>query len=108
MKTKEIENIPYKERKDFVLKSCLMYGKIIKQREYLKRFKGNINLNNIDTISLFENILELLNRDECLIIQNDFIKGEEYSNWYLDHWSKSTYYKYKHEAINKLIYLLFS
>ncbi|NQZ66138.1 MAG: hypothetical protein HRT99_02895 [Mycoplasmatales bacterium] len=103
----QIENIPYKERKDFVLKICLMYAKMIKQKEYMKRFDLKIKWGDIGGISLFENILELLTRDECMIIKKDFIKNDEYSNWYLDYWSKTTYYKYKNEAMNKLIYLLF-
>ena len=107
---KYLQSIPYKERKQFVNLVCLMYRKIQKQESSFKRLHGNKNfsLEKYDVISMFEMILTTLSQVESLIIKKDFLDEKEYTNWYLDHWSKSTYYKHKHEAINKFIYLLFS
>ncbi len=103
----DIDKIPYKEKKEFVLKSCLLYGKMLKQKQHMNRYDKEAKWYNLDGVSMFENILDLLTQNENLIIKNDFIKNIEYTNLYLDHWCKTTYYKYKNDAINKFIYLLF-
>lgn len=110
MNKTNINDISFIQKKNFVKQSCLMYNKIKKTRETLKRFNGEkkYDLGKFDPISLFENILQLLDRNEKLIIEKDFIGEPERSNWYLDYWSKSSYYKYKNDAVDKFLNLLFS
>ena len=110
MEIKQINEIPYPERKGFVKQSCLIFKKVKTTRNKFAALKGydEYKLLELDPESIFERIMKLLDQDERLIIENDFLDKSERTNWYLDYWSKSSYYKYKHEAINKFIYLLFS
>lgn len=109
--TKEtIEKIPFMERKHFVQNACLMYRKMIKAKDKLLLLSNSnkLNMSKFNGISLFEEIISLLNKDEALVIKKDFMDTDYKGEWYLDHWCKTSYYKIKHEAVNKFIYLLFS
>ena len=102
------EVIPFMEIKYYVEQTCLMYLKLKETGKAIKKLNKNMDLNKFDTVSIFENIIKLLTDEEALIIKNDFIKERGNANWYLNHWCKSSYYKYKHDAINKFLYLFFS
>lgn len=106
----EIEKIPYTEKKALLANTCLMYKKLKSTEESFKKFefKEEWDLNKYDAVSIFEKITKLLNEDEYIILKNDFINVKQDRNWYLDYWSKSSYYKYKHETIDKFLYLFFS
>lgn len=48
-----------------------------------------------------------LTRAQAQIIERDFIK-EAKPDWWMDYYSKSTYYRYKHEAVDRILWLLYS
>ena len=110
MTKNKILDIPFMDKKNYVMQTCLMYKKLKDTRENYeeKEFEKDFNLKKYDPISLFEKIIKMLSTDEELIIRKEFLERNGSSNWYLDYWSKSSYYKYKHEAINKFLMLFFS
>lgn len=110
----QISKIPFKEKKQLVSEACLMYKKLrnitsmqITQASSISDSLRSTNLQNIKALSMFEMILELLNNDENIIIENEFIKHRD-PTWYEEKWSKTTYYKIKHQAIDQFIFLLFA
>ena len=111
-----ISAIPYAEKKILVFESCLMYRKLFKTNKLLDEKKKSLKLNDsaqieswktLKSISIFETIISLLEPELGLIIENDFIKLRN-QNWYNDYWSKSTYYKLKHQAIDQFIFLFYA
>ena len=108
----DIGKIPLKEKKLLVSEACLMFQKLKKTSQLNKNMLisdklKQKNILNIKSLSIFETILSLLSEDEVRIIQNDFIKKKK-SDWYQDHWSKTTYYKIKNRSIDRFIFLLFA
>ena len=110
----QIEKIPFKDKKMLVHEACLMYKKL----KQLVRMSGNFknsapidlreqNLKNFESFSMFETILGLLSPEQNIVIENEFLKNRE-ATWYEEKWSKSTYYKIKHQTVDQFIYLLFS
>ncbi len=53
-------------------------------------------------ISNFEHILSQLTFMERQVIEHDFIRRVD-SNWFDEYFSKATYYKYKHKAIDQFV-----
>lgn len=112
-----ITNLTYREKKMFVSRACLMYKKIKNSKILLEaKFKHANILNdsqakqemlNLRTMSLFDTILSLLSKELLLIIEQDFININQDPRWYLNHWSKTTYYKLKHEAINQFLFMFY-
>ncbi len=117
MNIDNITNLTYREKKMFVSRACLMYKKIknsknlleakIKHAHVLHDSNTTNEMLNLKTMSLFDTILSLLNKDLLLIIKQDFINIDKDPRWYLRHWSKTTYYKLKHEAINQFLFMFY-
>lgn len=110
----QINKIPFKEKKTLVQEACLMYKKIktsaamIRERgETLSEATRKKSLDNFKGLSIFETVMGLLNPEEYLIIKNEFLSSTD-SLWYLNKWSKTTYYKIKHKAVDQFIYLLYA
>lgn len=113
-----INSISYRDKKILVSRACLMYRKIkssknlievkLKHANILNDIEKSSTMLNLKTMSIFDTILNLLERDLHLIISEDFIDINPDSKWYLKHWSKTTYYKLKHEAVNQFLFMLFA
>ncbi|WP_127942862.1 MULTISPECIES: MG284/MPN403 family protein [unclassified Mycoplasma] len=118
MSIESINKIPYRDKKLLITKVCLMFKKIKNAHNiYETKFKHSNNLSdsmrkqnllNIKTMSIFETILSLLRRDYVQILEKDFIEVDPNPHWYLQHWSKTTYYKLKHEAIDQFLFMLYA
>lgn len=50
----------------------------------------------------YHKILSIIDADSRRILENDFINVKE-PGWYLDYYSKSTYYRLKNIALNRFI-----
>lgn len=110
----QIEKIPFKDKKMLVHEACLMYKKLKQMVRMSGKLKESMPINlreqslkNFETFSIFETILGLLGPEQSIVIENEFLKNRE-TRWYEEKWSKSTYYKIKHQTVDQFIYLLFS
>ena len=110
MNEEYFKKIPFSKKKEFVENICLIYLKIkLVKKQFLKYKKSNnFSLDKFNGISVFDNILNLMNKNEKLIINNDFLDINCNTHWYLEHWCKATYYKFKHQTLNKFLFLFFS
>ncbi len=117
MKINEIRDIPWKEKTFLVTEACLMYKKLISSKEMVKKQEEITKLSdaikfgsleNLRSLSIFETILGLLKSEYSKIIKTEYIQTYHEFQWYLNHWSKTTYYKLKHEAIDQFLYLLYA
>lgn len=112
----EIGQIPYKEKKLLVSEACAMYRKLKNTEKIFRNKSLNAsdvvkakNLINIKSTSIFDIILGLLSKEHFEVIQNDFINSEIIpSNWYEEKYSKTTFYKIKHDALNHFLFLIFA
>ncbi|WP_027120573.1 MG284/MPN403 family protein [Mycoplasmopsis lipofaciens] len=68
---------------------------------------ANLDLNKKITLPLnkLNKVLRLLSKNSLLIIRNDFINKYKSKNWFEQYFSKTTYYKYKREALEEFLYL---
>ena len=89
-----MKKIPYTIRKKYLMDTCKIYKK-------LKKEKDNGLIRN------FKHALEELDRNELLIIENDFIKRERDREWYKNYWSANQYYKYKRRMTENFLNTLF-
>lgn len=108
---KETNKLSFVEKTKLVKDACQIY----------KRYKMmNINTNpdrtsvnklkeklaevkNIKFLSIFDQVLNLLIPTSYLIIYNDYIAENKRGNWRDLYFSKTTYYKRKHEAVDEFI-----
>lgn len=111
----EISKIPFKEKKLLVAEACLMYRKLKQVSKQLEETEVELsdvvrmgNLQNIKSLSMFETIMGLLEPDHAFIIESEFLNNEKTRETIGHKWSKSTYYKAKHGAIDNFIFLLFA
>ncbi|MGL5205809.1 MAG: MG284/MPN403 family protein [Metamycoplasmataceae bacterium] len=114
MKLEEIELIPLSKKKIIVREMCLLYkklkllevnhknGELLMDENRIKQNKMEIN----KTKSVFESILELLDQNQQLIIDKEFMNKK--NDWSEDYWSRSTFYKRKNDAINTFIFYLYA
>ncbi len=63
-------------------------------------------INLLKSKSIFESIFELLDKNQQLIIDKEFMNKKE--DWSEDYWSKSTFYKRKNDAINTFLFYLYA
>ncbi|MGL6125351.1 MAG: MG284/MPN403 family protein [Metamycoplasmataceae bacterium] len=114
MKIEEIELIPLSKKKIIVKEMCLLYKKLklleVNQKNGEKLMNENkIKENKIEILkskSVFESILELLDQNQKLIIDKEFMNKKE--DWSEDYWSRSTFYKRKNDAINTFLFYLYA
>jgi hypothetical protein len=78
MKEEYFKNISFNEKKDFVKNSCLIYLKIKLNKKHFVRFNNGkkIKLKKFNGISMFENILNLMNKNQKLILKNEFLEKD--------------------------------
>ena len=115
MKIEEIELIPLSKKKIIVKEMCFLYKKLklleINQKNGKKLMDENKiqeqKMNILKSKSIFESILELLDKNQQLIIKKEFLDNIK-EDWSDDYWSKSTFYKRKHEAINRFLFYLYA
>ena len=100
-------NLNFKDKSNFVYQACQMYVKVRSSITIFEK-QGIKTRKNIKFTSMFEGVISLLNEEEKVVYKNDFLDEKENSNWYLSYWSKSTYYKKKHEFVEKFISSFFS
>lgn len=65
------------------------------------------HMSNIKTLSMFEMIISLLHPNHAWIIEQEFLNDRPYYE-HQEKWSKTTYYRIKHEAIDQFVFLMFS
>ncbi len=113
-----LQDIPYKDKKALVMAACQMYKRLYAIKGFIneKKTGGQLSLNDkivdagresFKSISLFETLIGLLNVDHALIIKKDFIDDKHDEKWYENHWSKTTYYKIKKEALDAFLFLFY-
>ncbi|AHA41144.1 Uncharacterised protein (plasmid) [Mesomycoplasma hyorhinis] len=56
-------------------------------------------------LSTIERILKLLDPHHVIILQKEFLETDK--NWKDNYWSKTTYYKKVHQAIDQFLYFLY-
>ncbi|MCK5807334.1 MAG: hypothetical protein KAG91_02985 [Mycoplasmataceae bacterium] len=100
-------DLNFRDKSNFVYQACQMYIKVKKTTPIFKQ-KGIRVRKNIKFTSMFEGVISLLSVSEKAVYINDFLDEKENSDWYLSYWSKSTYYKKKHEFVEKFISSFFS
>jgi len=66
----------------------------------------DIDENTHRLVRIIDGALEMLNKDYRLIINNDYIDKHFDSNWWKDYYSRTTYYRYKGNAVEELIHIL--
>lgn len=109
MNYNNLERIPYREKKFLVKEACMMYKKL-KLTDMINSSSlsdAELGLQGKKHLSIFTSILGMLTKDEKEIIIRDFINPDN-PQWYVDTYSKSTYYKLKHQAINNFLFLLYA
>ncbi len=115
MKIEEIELIPLSNKKIIVKEMCNLYKKLqlleINQKNAKRLMTENknqqIKTEILKSKSIFEAILELLDKNQQLIIKNEFLNKRN-MEWSEDYWSKTTFYKLKNKAINVFIFYLYA
>ncbi|MBN0970821.1 hypothetical protein [Mycoplasma phocoeninasale] len=88
-----IKKLSLQQKRDFITKYC-MYVKM--KNEVSKK---NNDPSKINKTSL-EIFLDSINNDYKKIFIEDFIINNPDSEWYLNNWSKNSYYKKLHFVIN--------
>lgn len=110
-------NISYKEKKVLVTMVCQMYKRLNAIKEFVKGKNDfdeqglndrivELGKEHFKSSSLFETMIGLLRADHALIIKNEFIETME-SEWYEQHWSRTTYFNLKKAAIDAFLFLLY-
>lgn len=115
MKVVDISQIPYKEKKDFLNNLFLMYRKFFISDRLMTKFSSNLTSQAVSLthqairqeLSLFSTMLEILHPDQRMILQREFLDKESNSLWYEEYWSKSMYYKLKHEAVDRILLMMY-
>lgn len=115
MELEHIKKIKFSSKKNLINNICNVYVDIKKQEKFfeLNKFKTNNELleikkmNNMKDISFFEIALNHLNKWDKKIITKEFIEKKK-ENWFLDYWSRSSFYKKYHDAVDNFIYILYS
>ncbi|AWX43008.1 hypothetical protein DK849_02020 [Metamycoplasma cloacale] len=84
---KYVFNMNLNEKRKFILNFCKFYkienlNKIDKSKDYLEIF------------------INSLTKDEQKVFLENFIFNNKDSYWYLNYWSKTTYYKLLHLVVN--------
>lgn len=106
MNIKELSN---KDKREVVKKLFNTYIKLKAKKMTIKKInelKNSKNQIDISQLSIFESILSVMNRDELLVLEKEYIDTEN-KLWWHDYFSKSTFYKIKNRAITNLLYLVY-
>ena len=80
-----------------------------KSDHYESKLNDSVYVNimeNKKVVSIFETIISLMDPAESMIIEKDFINPGS-SSWHDKLWSKTTYYKLKHRAVDIFLSLMY-
>ncbi|UUD36946.1 Uncharacterised protein [Mycoplasmopsis californica] len=111
-----IKKLDFTSKKNLVKDACKLYKRVKGVQlsdEVLKRYntsaKNTLELNKTMKVkSIFEQILNLLSPTSYMIIDNLFLKEhEEKEKWIDQYFSKTTFYKRQHEAIDEFLDYLY-
>lgn len=103
----DINKIPFKDRRRVTTFCFDMYKKM--KNVVITIAKGEDKIAVQKNLSVFEAILSHLSEEHRLIIEKDFINVDNRKpHWSQEIWSKSTYYKFKNEAMNAFLLLLYA
>lgn len=83
--------------------------KIHVQNDCFARFNETSACNNGNYTQYIECVdlaLNALDKEERIIIENDYFKGDDYIFWWLSFYSRSSYYRKKKTALIKFLDLL--
>lgn len=87
-----IDYMTVKEKKTFYQGVDKKYDSYIQSKDELKQF-----------ITTFDMILDQLSKDSYMIIYHDFVIKKE-KNWWLEYYSRSTYYRLKTRAMEEVLF----
>lgn len=107
--------LTFKEKKQLLQNACFFYKKVkqiktiinLKARGTKKETNPKIDEYDEMNKSIFEHILENLEPVYSLIITKVFLEKPKEETWYMDYFSKSTFYKRQHEAIDEFINMFY-
>lgn len=118
MKIKNIEDMPFKDKCKIILTIVKEYNRartyiIGIDKETLNYVRDSKSFDpdtyfkkeQISLIAMVNSVYGLLVNEEKEIIDNDFINMKE-KNWWIEKYSRSTYYSIKNSAINNFTYYL--
>ena len=94
-----------KKEKAIVIADIInVYNQAIAKKRLAKSSHNNDYFSKDDHELIFtiEQALRNCSKETRLIIKNDFIYKQE-KDWYLDYFSKSTYYRYQNSAMDEFI-----
>ena len=104
------KSLTFKQQDEIVNYIIRLYKKAdsrIKLEEMIKSDEKsrNISKNDLIMIKIVSDALFELNEDYQRIIQNDYIIKQK-PIWIYDYYTKSTYYRLKHKAIEEFLHCL--
>ncbi|AWX69236.1 MG284/MPN403 family protein [[Mycoplasma] anseris] len=94
-----ISNLSLNEKKKFISKYC----NDMKILELSRKIKNIQNYK--DYLTMF---IDSLQKDDKKVFLENFIFNNPEPNWYLNHWSKTTYYKKLHLVVNNFLRFLYA
>ena len=100
----KVKRMKLKTKISFIDSVCLAYKKaLIDQGGLIKETSKQ----NGELIAFVDKVLNFMEREQKIIIENDFIFRND-ANWWMECYSKSNYYLKRKNAIDHFSYYLFS
>ncbi|MDJ1645605.1 MG284/MPN403 family protein [Mycoplasma phocimorsus] len=107
--------LTFAEKQKLIKDACQMYRRygtmIIKKNSdrfsVIELKKHLSEIKNVKFLSIFDQVLNLLSPTSYLIIYNDYINQNSKKDWKDMYFSKTTYYKRKHQAVDEFINCMF-
>lgn len=96
------------KEKEIIIKYLAKSYRVSKKRESIYQIQGNLReksgIYNEDktVIHLIEGTIAECSQNTQLIIMNEYFKNKEY-DWYLEYFSRSSFYRLKRVAIEEFI-----
>ncbi|WP_330463610.1 MG284/MPN403 family protein [Metamycoplasma gateae] len=92
-KIEKIKNMSLQSKREFIYNFCL--------NQKLKQFQNSKN--NIRNINMIDFFINSLSEDYKKIFIEDFLTKKTDPYWYLENWSKNSYYKKINYLVNLFI-----
>ncbi|WGI36395.1 MG284/MPN403 family protein [Mesomycoplasma lagogenitalium] len=109
----EIQKLKFKEKRNLVESIVSVYKKIKFSSELELNLQKHKNETQIKIpkelnsgLSAFERIMSFLQPIDVFVIKKEFLEDSP-KNWFQEHWSKSTYYKYVTTAIDNFLFYFY-
>ena len=97
------KNNVFKNETDIEILSLYQKRKFINDFCRFAKLEIKNHKNKFNKKSLLEIFVSSLDKDSSKIFLEEFIVGDKESEWYLEHWSKGTYYKKLNLLVNQFI-----